>query len=65
MEHGITATPSTFGSTTLNAICEQINQVLENLVRTCNISKIYIDEDELWLGILDATVFEMLSTKCL
>ena len=41
-----------------NAVLERINKVLGNLVRTFNIStQTYIDENDLWTGILAAAVF--------
>ena len=40
-----------------NAILEQINQVLGNLVQICNITQTYVDEDDPCLGILAASEF--------
>ena len=45
-----------------NAILEQIHQVLGNLVRTFNIQQTYVDENDLWKGILDAALFAICST---
>ena len=47
MEYGITAKPSTSVNPTSNAILEWIQRVLGNLVRTCNITENYVDEDDL------------------
>ena len=44
-------------------ILEWIHQVLGNLVRTCNIKENYVDEDELWSGILAVVSFGIRSTK--
>ena len=41
---------------------EQIFQILENLVRTCNITKTYVDKYDPWSGILAAAAFEIIST---
>ena len=60
--YGIVAKPSTFGNPMSNTILEQINHVLENLVRTFNITQTYVDNDYLWLVILDAAAFEIIST---
>ena len=46
-----------------NVILERINQVLVNLVRTCNIYQTYVDKDDSWLGILSAAAFTIISTK--
>ena len=45
-----------------NAELERIHQVLGNLVRTCNITQSYIDEDYPCYGILVAAAFAILST---
>ena len=47
-EYGITAKTRTSGNPTSNAILERIHQVLGNLVRTCNITETYVDEDDPW-----------------
>ena len=62
MEYGITAKPSTSGNITSNKILEHIHQVLVNLVRICNITQTYIEEDDPWLGILDTEDFAIIST---
>ena len=43
-------------------ILERIHQVIENLVRTFNITQTYVDEEDPWLGILFAAAFEIFST---
>ena len=50
------------GNPTSNAILEWIHQVFINLVRTFNISKTYVDEDDPWTGILSASSLEIIST---
>ena len=62
MEYGITAKPSTLRNITSNKILEHIHQVLVNLVRICNITQTYIEEDDPWLGILDTEDFAIIST---
>ena len=42
-----------------NIVLEQINQVLVNLVWTCNITQHYVDKDFPWTGILAAAAFEI------
>ena len=53
----LTNKPSTSGNPTSNAILEHINQVMENLVQTCNIKITYIDKNDPWSGILSAAAF--------
>ena len=48
---------------TSNSILGRIHQVIVNLVWTFNITKTYVDEDDPWLGILDAVAFAIHSTK--
>ena len=49
-----------------NEIVVRIQQVLGNLVWTYNITQIYVDKDEPWLGILSAYYFSLRSTtNCL
>ena len=62
-EYGITAKPNTLSNPMSNEALERIHQVLENLVRTFNIStQTYIDEDDPWTGILAAAAFTIRST---
>ena len=61
-EYGINAKPSTLVNTMSNTALEQIHQVFGNLVRNFNISQTYVDENDLWTGILAAAAFEIFST---
>ena len=46
-----------------NAVLENIHQLLVNLVQNFNIStQTYVDKDELWMGILASSEFEVCST---
>ena len=45
-----------------NIVLEQIHQVIGNIVRTYNINKSYVDEDDPWLVILTATYFTIFLT---
>ena len=45
-----------------NIVLEKIQQVLGNLVRTCNITQSYVDKDDPWSGILAAPEFAIFST---
>ena len=49
--------PSILGNSKYNQILEWIHEVLENLVRTYNISKTYVGKDDPWLGILTKAAF--------
>ena len=51
MEYGITNKPRTLENNTSNAISEQIHQVLEKLLQTCNITQTYVEENDPWSGI--------------
>ena len=62
MEYGITAKPITSGNPTSNVILERIHQVLGSLVRTCNITRTYVDKDDPWPLILAAAEFSVIST---
>ena len=59
-EYGIVAKPITLVNPMSNTILEWIQQVIGNLVRTCNITQTYVDEDDPWLWILAA--FAIFST---
>ena len=61
-QYRITDKPSTSGNPIPNTILEQIHQVLGNLVRTFNIQQTYVDENDLWTGILAAAAFAIRST---
>ena len=61
-EYGIPAKPSTLGNPMSNVILERIHQVLGNLGRTFNIQHTYIDKNDPWTGILDASAFLICST---
>ena len=54
IEYDVTVKPRTLGNPTSNVILERINQVLENLVWTFNITQTYIDWDGPWSVILAA-----------
>ena len=62
MEYGITDQPNTLENTMLNAILEQIHQVIENLVRNFNIQQTYVDKNDSWTGVLAAAAFATRST---
>ena len=48
-------------TSTSNTILERIHSVLGNLVHTYNIKDTYLDKDTLWMGILAAAKFEIIS----
>ena len=50
----MTAKPRTSENPTSNTILERIHRVLENLVRTFNITQTHFDKDDPWLVILAA-----------
>ena len=61
-QYGIKANPIWFRNPTYNDILEIIQPVLENSVHIYNIKEVYVDKDELWMGILTTTEFEIIST---
>ena len=44
-----------------NAVLEWIHQVLGNLVRNFNMTQNYVEKNDQWTGILDASEFAILS----
>ena len=48
-------------TSTSNAILERIHSVLGNLVHTYYIKETYSDKDNLWMGILAAAYFQIIS----
>ena len=63
MEYRIIFKQSTSVNTTSNAILERIHQVLVKIVRNCNITQTYVDEDDPRSVILAAAAFSTLSTS--
>ena len=61
-EYGILAKPISSGNQISKIILKIIHLVLGILVRAFNIKDIYIDEDDPWLGLSEAAVFEIFST---
>ena len=61
IEYGITTKPSTTVNPMYNALLEQIHQVLVNLVRTYNITQLYVDKYNPWSVILSVAAFEIQS----
>ena len=45
-----------------NSILGNIHQLIVSLVNTFNLQKSYLDEDDPWSGILEATSFSVQST---
>ena len=62
IEYRITAKLNTSGNPTSNAILEQINHIIGNLVQNFNITETYVYEDDPWSLIMAATSFGILST---
>ena len=61
-KNGIKSKPSSLGDKNSNPILEIIHSTLGNLVRTYNIKETYVDEYDIFMGILAATNFENSST---
>ena len=61
-EYDIIAKPVTVGNPQYNSIIEIIHQALENLIRTFDMEKNYVDEDDPWKRILAAEAFYIHST---
>ena len=62
-EYSITSKPGTLINPTSNALLKHIHHIIVVLLRTCNITQSYEDEDEPWLGILSTEAFSIFSTK--
>ena len=56
-EYGIKTKPDSPGKPQKNVIIHIIHKVLGNLVQTYNIQETYVDDADLWMGILEASVF--------
>ena len=62
MEYDIIVKQSPLRNNTYNSILERIDQVLGNLLWTCNIKDTYAEENDPWLVILTAEDFSIRST---
>ena len=51
-QYSITAKPRTLVNPASDVILERIHNVLGNLLQPFTITQTYVDEDDLWLGIL-------------
>ena len=60
-EYGIKTDPDSTRNPQSNAIIEIIHQVLRNLVCTYNLQETYVDDTDLWIGILAAADFSLSS----
>ena len=61
-DYGIKARPITVRNPQANAIVERVHQVIGNIIRTFELEKNYLDEEDPWKGILSATAFAVRST---
>jgi transposase InsO family protein len=61
-DYGIKGKPITVRNPQSNAIVERVHQVIGNMIRTFELEKNYLDEEEPWKGILSATAFAIRST---
>ena len=57
MEYKITVKPRTLVNPISDVILKHIQQVIGNLVLTCNITQTHDDKDDPWSGILAAAAF--------
>ena len=61
-EYGVKGKPITVRNPQANAIVERVHQTIGNMVRTFELEKFYLDEDDPWKGILSATAFAVRAT---
>ncbi len=61
-EYGITPKPITVRNPQANAICKQVHQVIEYIIRTFELQTNYLDEDNPWESVLSATAFAIRCT---
>ena len=61
-KYGIKTKPASPGNLQAITIIEIIHEVIGNLVRTCNIQETYVDDADLWMGIIAAAYFAVRST---
>ena len=61
-DYGIKDKPIMVCNPQANAIVEQVHQVIGNIIRTFELEKNYLDEDNPWKGVLSATAFAVRST---
>ena len=61
-DYGVKAKPITVRNPQANAIVERVHQVIGNIIRTFELEKNYLDDDNPWKGILSATAFAVRST---
>ena len=61
-DYGIKRKPITKRNPQANAMIERVHQVLGNLIRSHEVHKTEIDEEDPWTGILSATMFAVRAT---
>jgi transposase InsO family protein len=61
-DYGVKKKPITIRNPQANAIVERVHQTIGNIIRTFELHKNYLDEDDPWKGILAATAFEIRAT---
>jgi hypothetical protein len=61
-DYGIKRKPITVRNPQANAIVERVHQVIGDIIRTFELQDNYLDEDNPWKGILNATAFAVRST---
>ena len=61
-DYGVKAKPITVRNPQANAIVERVHQVIGNMIRTFELEKNYLDEEDPWKGVLSATAFAVRST---
>ena len=61
-DYGIKKKPISVQNPQANSIIERVHQTISNMIRTFEVEKNYIDDDNPWSGILSATAFAVRST---
>ena len=61
-DYGIPCNPISVRNPQANAIVERIDQTIGNIIRTCTIQQMDLDDENPWKGILSITIFAIRST---
>ena len=60
--YGIQCSPISVRNTQANTIVDRVHQTIGNIIRTFNIQQLNLDNENPWEGVLEFTVFAIMST---
>ncbi len=61
-DYGIKKKPISARNPQANSVIEHVHQTISNMIRTFEVERNYLDDDDPWAGILSATAFAVRST---